>query len=580
VTTNTAALKTPTTLPLLTVFSAISSLASPQQRKRSALLGLRYQHAPITSFLNPPPIPTVQTEPTKTEQPDCTLLEFVAEAWPILEPATGYQHNWHIDVVAAHLEAISRGELQDLLVNIPPGFMKSLMVSVFWPAWEWTWLPWTRWLFTSYDQALAMRDALKTRRLIESEWYQQRWGKTFRLTTDQNTKTRYENDKTGLRIASSIGGLATGEHCHRRIGDDLHKVREAESDLERENVLTTWKETMTSRGIPTSPLNARVMVMQRVHELDVAADWLDRESHVHHICLPNEYESSSPPISMTDQSVCPIVEHDQRTLEGALLWPAMVDQAETERLKTTKLGPYAYAGQFQQTPTPRVGMVLDPSWIQQTPDNLALSTCDLIMAWDLNYSSRDASDWTVGMVAAVDHDPELPKIHIVDVFRQHLASKQHDQEIANWITLWKPILVGIERRAWEQQGVTEDLIRLVMIRLERVHVGTTIEPVEADADKLSRAMIIPGRASGGLIFANKRAPWWSELSRELSTFPKGHHDDQVDCLAYLVRLVVEKLSMVRAQQALLGHSSRMQYVSATPPPTVDPKWGALLGGAR
>ena len=502
------------------------------------------------------------------------LLSFVEHAWPILEPATEYRHNWHIDVLCAHLEAISRGELQDLLVNIPPGFMKSLSVSVFWPAWEWTWLPWTRWLFTSYDQQLAVRDALKTRRLIESEWYQQRWGKVFRLTTDQNTKTYYENSRTGLRIASSVNGLATGAHCHRRVGDDLHKVREAESDLERENVLTTWKETITSRGIPTSPLNARVMVMQRVHELDVAADWLEREPHVHHICLPNEYERSS-----TDQSGCDVAPHDIRSQDGELLWPAMVDEAETVRLKTTKLGPYAYAGQFQQSPTPRAGMVIDPGWIVDAA-NVRTDTCDLVMAWDLNYSSRDASDWTVGMVAAVDRDPELQRIHILDVVRAHLADEQHDLVIADQIRLWKPLLVGIERRAYEQQGATQDLIRRVMLRLEQAHVATTIEPVEADTDKLSRAMIIPGRAKAGLISANKRAAWWSDLSRELSVFPRGRHDDAVDCLAYVVRLAVEKLAMVRAQQTLIGHSSRLQYVDPNPPAPRDPAWDLVLGVVR
>src|SRR5205807_1981113 len=213
-------------------------------------------------------------------------------------------HNWHLEVLTSHLEAISRGELQDLLINVPPGFMKSLTVSVFWPAWEWTWLPWTRWLFTSYDGQLSIRDALKTRRLIESEWYQQRWGHVFKLTSDQNQKTRFENNRTGWRIASSINGLATGEHAHRRVADDPHKVRQR---------------------------------------------------------------------------------------DGELLWPAMVDQAETNALKTTKLGPYAYAGQYQQRPTPRAGMVLDPAQIGDLP-HLQAATVDILMAWDLNYSSKDASD--------------------------------------------------------------------------------------------------------------------------------------------------------------------------------------------
>jgi predicted phage terminase large subunit-like protein len=257
----------------------------------------------------------------------------------------------------------------------------------------------------------------------------------------------------------------------------------------------------------------------------------------------------------------------------------MVDQAETEALKTLKLGPYAYAGQYQQTPTPRAGMVLDPGWIVPTP-RLQPATVDIIMAWDLNYSSKDASDWTVGLVAAVDKDPVLPRIHLVDLFRHHLASQQHAQVIADWIGLWRPLLVGIERRAFEQQGATQDLIRQITILLDQMGVVTTLEPVEADTDKLSRAMIIPGRAKAGLITANLSASWWSDLSHEMSSFPKGTHDDIVDTLAYLVRLAVEKLSSVRSQQMLLGHSAAIKYVQAPAQSHLDPSWASLIGGAR
>jgi predicted phage terminase large subunit-like protein len=257
----------------------------------------------------------------------------------------------------------------------------------------------------------------------------------------------------------------------------------------------------------------------------------------------------------------------------------MVDTAETLKLKTTKLGPYAYAGQYQQSPVPRAGLVIDPGHIRDTPPGLVLSTCDLVMAWDLNYSSKDRSDWTVGLVAAVDRDPDLPRIHLLDLFRDHLSEKQHDLEIANWIILWKPVLVGLERRAFEQQGATEDLIRMVTMRLDRAHVVTSIEPVEADSDKVSRAMVIPGRAKGGLLTADKRAPWWFHLSHELSTFPNGAHDDAVDCLAHLIRLVVEKLQSVRAMRAMLGQTSRVQYVDSAPPAR-DPKWDGLVGAMR
>ena len=99
-----------------------------------------------------------------------SLGEFVRQAWPIVEPSTPLMPGWHIDAIVEHLEAISLGEIRNLLINVPPRHMKSLRVSVFWPAWEWTRWPERRWLYSSYAVSLSMRDSLKCRRLIESPW--------------------------------------------------------------------------------------------------------------------------------------------------------------------------------------------------------------------------------------------------------------------------------------------------------------------------------------------------------------------------------------------------------------------------
>jgi hypothetical protein len=94
---------------------------------------------------------------------------FIRQAWPILEPATPFVDGWHLDVMAEHLEAVSRGELRRLIINIPPRAMKSLTTAVFWPAWEWVGHPHLKWLSASYAADLSTRDSVKMRRLIESE---------------------------------------------------------------------------------------------------------------------------------------------------------------------------------------------------------------------------------------------------------------------------------------------------------------------------------------------------------------------------------------------------------------------------
>src|ERR1700752_4783317 len=107
------------------------------------------------------------------------LGEFVRQAWCIVEPSTTFIPNWHIDAIIDHLEAVSRGEIRNLLINVPPRHAKSLLVSVFWPVWEWIRWPHRRWLFSSYAAQLSIRDSLKCRRLIDSPWYQSNWGHCF-----------------------------------------------------------------------------------------------------------------------------------------------------------------------------------------------------------------------------------------------------------------------------------------------------------------------------------------------------------------------------------------------------------------
>src|SRR5688572_15230884 len=128
-----------------------------------------------------------------------SLREFVRQAWHVVEPATEYVPGWHVDAITDHLEAVSRGQIRNLLINMPPRHMNSLAVAVFCPCWEWIDHPERRWLFASYAATLIIRDSLKWRRRIESPWYHSNCGDGFRLTTDQNEKARFENDPSGYR---------------------------------------------------------------------------------------------------------------------------------------------------------------------------------------------------------------------------------------------------------------------------------------------------------------------------------------------------------------------------------------------
>ncbi|MFA4871305.1 MAG: phage terminase large subunit [Pedobacter sp.] len=152
------------------------------------------------------------------------LSLFVRDSWKVLEPTTEYMDNWHIDLICEYLTAVTMGQIKRLLIELRFRYMKSLLVSVMWPAWEWIQKPSNRWFFASYSDSLSTDLSLKRRRILTSNWYQAGWHDKYKITTDQNTKTWFENDKQGAMAATSVGGSATGKGGNCLDGETLVKT--------------------------------------------------------------------------------------------------------------------------------------------------------------------------------------------------------------------------------------------------------------------------------------------------------------------------------------------------------------------
>jgi hypothetical protein len=215
---------------------------------------------------------------------------FVEKAWLVIEPATRFVPGWHIEAICEHLEAATRGEIDRLVINVPPRHMKTITVSVMWPVWWWTFAPHTRFLTASYGANLAERDAVRSRNLLRSPWYQERWPE-LELKSDVNRTNRYENTHTGYRLATSVGGEATGEGGDVIIIDDPHKLEEALSAAARARVLD-WHDGALGFRFNDPKTGVEVVVMQRLHERDLSGHLLDRGYT--HLCLPARYEPQHP----------------------------------------------------------------------------------------------------------------------------------------------------------------------------------------------------------------------------------------------------------------------------------------------
>lgn len=435
-----------------------------------------------------------------------SLADFVRQAWHVLEPGQPYIHGWHVDAICEHLEAITDGDLTRLLINIPPGTMKSTLTSVFWPAWEWgpRQLAHTRFIGASHEQGLAVRDNRKMRNLIMSDWYQALWPTT--LTSDQNQKTYYENDKTGFRQACAVASM-TGKRGDRVVWDDPHSVEAALSDAHRETALRVFQETLPTR-LNNPDSSAIVIVMQRLHESDVSGHILEHDLGYEHLCLPMEYEADRHCTTSIGFS-------DPRTEENELLFPGRFSRETVDRDKKV-MGSMAVAGQFQQKPAPRGGGFF--RWQNLTVvDAAPAAFTEVIRYWD-KAGTAGGGAYTAGVKMGRTKDGTM---YVLDVVRGQWSATEREKAIKQTAqTDGRRVKVWIEQEPGSGgKESAESTIKNLM--------GFTAKAERATGDKAVRAEPYAVQVEAGNIKVVKGA-WNDEFIGEHKTFPVGKYKDQID----------------------------------------------------
>ena len=434
-----------------------------------------------------------------------SLAEFFRQAWKVMEPGVEYIHGWHIDAICEHLEAVTRGEIRKLLINMPPRHAKSSLVSVAWPAWEWIKKPWMKYLYSSYSMVLSIRDSVACRRLISSPWYQGNWGNVFSLVEDVNLKQRFENTQHGYRIATSVGSAVTGEGGNRCICDDPHNVKEAESEVTRLGVIDWWSQAMSTR-LNDPKKDAFVVVMQRVHDNDLSGK-LIRDGDYYHLCLPCRYEGVKTHWKIGWQ--------DPRTKEGELLWPERFDETTITEMENT-LGSYAAAAQLQQRPTPAEGGIFKKAWFktfEQRPFFVRI-----VESWDTATSEADLSAYSVGEVWGETMNGEYYLLHVE---RQRYTFPQLKEAVVSLHKRFNGTAVLVEDKSSGRQ-ICQELGRGRRIPIIPVQPGRM--------DKVARAMACSATVESGAVYIPARAGWLADFMQEILTFPKSDFKDQVDAM--------------------------------------------------
>jgi len=425
----------------------------------------------------------------------------------------------------------------------------SMTTSVFWSAWEWgpRNLPHYRYILAAHEQPLAIRDSVRSRDLMVSEWYQRNWGQNVEFKGDVNAKTYYANTKTGWRMASSVGSGLTGYRGDRLILDDPHSIKKADSEAFREDTLRWFSETLPTR-LNKVDESAIVVIMQRVHERDVSGLILAEELGYEHLMLPMEFEperacySCVKPKYIQGAKLVKVSwnEHhkswtpdpdskikkylvDPRTEDGELLWPERFPKKSMEELKKALSswgGSYAIAGQLQQRPAPRGGGMFQKSdfgYVDRVPDG---HTHKRARGWDLAATEAKTNKnaaFTVGCKMSIIEG----NVYIEDIDRKQASPSGVE----------KMIKVNAQM---DGHGVMQDFPqdpgqagKAQKLAISKLLHGYTFTFSPETGSKEVRAMPLAAQCESGNVYL-VRGPWNNGFVNEAALFPNGEFKDQVD----------------------------------------------------
>lgn len=468
------------------------------------------------------------------------LRGFLRAAWAVLEPEVPFQHNWHIDAYADHLSAVTNGEIRNLQIWVPPGMMKSRSVTVLWPAWEWIRQPWLRYWTATYELGLAGRLAGLSKNVMQSPWYQVRWGHVFRF--DKDGEKYFSNNKGGTRLATAPGSTGMGEHGNRIVIDDPINGQDAEATSKATLDMTnSWYDGVV-QGRKASPTTAvEVIIMQRLHENDLAAHAYEQNPEAWTIlCLPERYEHDHDHVWIGDP----------RKQDGELLWPSYRDEAASD-LFASKLGPYRRAGQMQQRPSAKEGDLLKRYWWRFyhpdlfTDENMRKRRprfAMIVQTVDAPLKDKEVNDLVAiqawGVVGGDRYLLDLKKGHM-----SKAKAKRAILEQARYVRNRKVFGTAAHHLLIEKGGYGPELIS--ELKLDPEWRGGAIHglPIGQDGNKQVRAEGASSSLEGGNCFLPGYRQGHDELSMpdddrnaaeitdfidSCAVFPNGTHDDDVD----------------------------------------------------
>ena len=433
---------------------------------------------------------------------------FAARCFYDLNPQTELAMNWHVEVIAAKLTAVRHGKIRRLIINLPPRHLKSLLASIAFPAWCLGHDPSAQILCVSYAQDLAGKLARDCRSIMMSPWYRQVF--PARLAAHRQAVQEFITTRQGYRLATSTGGVLTGRGADIILIDDPLKPEEALSEAQRQTANDWYDHTLYSRQNDKQH-GVIVIIMQRLHEDDL----------VGHVLAQEPWEVLSfPAIAEADE----VQEIETiwgprcfRRRQGEVLHPDREPLETLEHIRQT-IGEYNFAGQYQQSPAPLGGGLVKAEWFKRYGASERPESFDRILqSWDTANKATELSDFSVCTTWGL----KGKDFYLLNVLRERLEYPALKRAVREQQKLFDATEVLIEDKASGTQLIQE-------LIADGCHRVTRYQPT---TDKTMRLNAQTAIIENGFVYIPEAAPWLAEYLHEMTVFPNGKHDDQVDSTA-------------------------------------------------
>lgn len=329
-----------------------------------------------------------------------SLPAFARGAWQVVEPATEMHWNWHLDLICEWLQLVREQKVRRIVFNVPPQTMKSRLITVFFPCWTWATIAARRFLTCSYSHDLSVEHSIERRFIIQSQWFQTMFPKRAMMSPAQNRQDIFRNTAGGRMTATSTGGTATGRGAHAVIIDDPQNPETAESEVERKKANGFFDGTLSTR-LSDRINGVFVIVMQRLHTNDLTGHVMQKP--VEHGAQPWTVISLPMMADQDEEWVGPVTGRVWKRKAGELLWPVRFPLVSVKEL-ASDLGPYRAAGQLQQRPTPKGGVIIKEDWLRFWNYTglgcraLPTKFDEVMQSWDMNFKQTTDGSFVVGQV--------------------------------------------------------------------------------------------------------------------------------------------------------------------------------------